>query len=104
MARGSYEGVVPGQSDRRSGRGGREEFGPRGEIPSDGTGRSCLKEELKRLRVRFHRKNMLGDGKKGICCSLNGVFRSSASCESAPCSFREAQTQVFGHWSFVKNK
>jgi hypothetical protein len=32
-----------------------------------------LKEGLKGVKVRFRRKNMLGEGRTGICCSLNGA-------------------------------
>ncbi len=37
-------------------------------------GRAYLKEGLNGLKVRFRRKNMLGEGRSVSCCSLNGVF------------------------------
>ena len=40
--------------------------------PSDAMGRACLKEGLKGVKVRFLRKNMLGEGK--VIQALIGVI------------------------------
>src|ERR1041385_8343961 len=77
MAHGSYEGAVPGQSGRRSGRGGREGSGRRWETPSGALDRACiLKEGCEGIKVRFHRNNMLGDGKI-VLLFVDGAYRSS---------------------------
>ena len=63
-----------GEEDKKSLVGGRK-------LPSDAMGRACLKERFKGVKVRFRRKNMLGEGRTGICLVL-AAFPSSRVSES----------------------
>ena len=63
-------------------------------------GRAWLKEGVKGVKVRFHRKNMLDDGKTGICLSLKwGVLGRRHLVRAPACSF--VQTGQFAHLRVV---
>ena len=54
-------------------------------------GRACLKEGLKEVKVRFHGKNIPGEGRTGVCGSLQRVRSASGSSERDPFQFFEGR-------------